>query len=102
MDPSGGVCMVTLASFRRLASVLALLVLMVVIATGPVQPVVAQQKTTLKFWMSADPALEVAMDALLKGYMQANPNVTVQRDAFPFNEYHQKLTTAFAAGDPPD
>lgn len=62
----------------------------------------AQQRTALRFWMSADPALEQAMDALLQGYMRANPTVTVQRDAFPFIEYHQKLTTAFAAGDPPD
>ncbi|MGH2405089.1 MAG: ABC transporter substrate-binding protein [bacterium] len=94
--------MTLVVSVRHLAGVLTLLVLTVVIAIGPLQPVSAQQKATLRFWMSADPALEAAMDALLQGYMRANPNVTVQRDAFPFNEYHQKLTTAFAAGDPPD
>ena len=41
---------------------------------------VAQQRVTLRFWMSADPALEQAMDALLQAYMRANPNVTVQRE----------------------
>lgn len=72
------------------------------LVAGPGAWGAAQQRTALRFWMSADPALEQAMDALLQGYMRANPTVTVQRDAFPFNEYHQKLTTAFAAGDPPD
>lgn len=72
------------------------------IAAPAAQVAVAQPKVALRFWMSADPALEAAMDELLRGYMKATPNVTVQREAFPFNEYHQKLATAFAAGDPPD
>src|SRR3989442_9606975 len=70
--------------------------------TPAVQSVSAQQNVTLRFWMSADAALEAAMDALLQEYAKANPTIAVQRDAFPFNEYHQKLATAFAAGEPPD
>jgi len=72
------------------------------IAAAALPSASAQQKVTLRFWMSADPALEAAMDALLQEYMKTNPTVAVQRDAFPFNEYHQKLATAFAAGEPPD
>jgi len=80
----------------------ALLVLVFLVSAPAAQIATAQQKVTLRFWMSADPDLEAAMDVLLKGFMTANPSVTVQRDAFPFNEYHQKITTASAAGDPPD
>lgn len=86
---------------RLLAGCVVLLALTLISASAA-DVAVAQQKVTLRFWMSADPALEAAMDELLQGYMKATPNVTVQRDAFPFNEYHQKLATAFAAGDPPD
>lgn len=91
-----------LPPIRVLAGLAVLLTLTLIAATPAFQIASAQQKVTLRFWMSADPALEAAMDALLQGYMKANPNVTVQRDAFPFGEYHQKLVTAFAAGDPPD
>src|SRR3989454_11507469 len=84
------------------AALIFFLVLSLTTATLAPQTASAQQKITLRFWMSADPALEAAMDALLQEYMKANPNIAVQRDAFPFNEYHQKLATAFAAGEPPD
>ena len=87
---------------RVLTALVALVALTLFTATSASQIASAQQKITLRFWMSADPALEAAMDALLQSYMKANPNITVQRDAFPFGEYHQKLITAFAAGDPPD
>ena len=87
---------------RVLAGLVTLLAVTLAIPAPATQTALAQQKVTLRFWMSADPALEAAMDELLKGYMRANPNVTVQRDAFPFGEYHQKITTASAAGDPPD
>src|SRR3989442_8897313 len=72
------------------------------IAAAALPSASAQQKVALRFWMSADPALEAAMDALLQEYMKTNPTIAVQRDAFPFNEYHQKLATAFAAGQPTD
>lgn len=87
---------------RGLAGVLSVVICVLITATPSSLTVSAQQKVALRFWMQADPALEAAMDELLQGYMKANPNVTVQRDAFPFNEYHQRVATAFAAGEPPD
>src|SRR2546428_11343123 len=84
------------------AALIFFLALSLTTTTPALQTASAQQKITLRFWMSADPALEAAMDALLQEYMKANPNIAVQRDAFPFNEYHQKLATAFAAGGPPE
>src|SRR5207247_10658986 len=83
-------------TLRPPSGVLAALIFFLALQTAS-----AQQKITLRFWMSADPALEAAMDALLQEYAKANPTIAVQRDAFPFNEYHQKLATAFAAGEPP-
>ena len=87
---------------RGLAGVFAILICALIPATLSSPTASAQQRMALRFWMQADPALEAAMDELLQGYMNANPNVTVQRDAFPFNEYHQRVATAFAAGEPPD
>src|SRR2546422_5926573 len=84
-------------TLRPPSGVLAALIFFLALQTAS-----AQQKITLRFWMSADPALEAAMDALLQEYAKVNPTIAVQRDAFPFNEYHQKLATAFAAGGPPD
>src|SRR2546422_8793671 len=83
-------------TLRPPSGVLAALIFFLALQTAS-----AQQKITLRFWMSADPALETAMDALLQEYMKANPSIAVQRDAFPFNEYHQKLATAFEAALPP-
>ena len=87
---------------RVLAAFMSFLALSLITAAAALPSASAQQKVALRFWMSADPALEAAMDALLQEYMKTNPTVAVQRDAFPFNEYHQKLATAFAAGEPPD
>ncbi len=92
----------SLPATRGLAGVFAILICALITATPSSPTAFAQQKVTLRFWMQADPALEAAMDELLRGYMNANPNVTVQRDAFPFNEYHQRIATAFAASEPPD
>src|SRR5713101_5542326 len=86
----------SLPATRGLAGVFAILICALITATPSSPTAFAQQKVTLRFWMQADPALEAAMDELLRGYMSANPNVTVQRDAFPFNEYHQRIATAFA------
>jgi ABC-type glycerol-3-phosphate transport system substrate-binding protein len=94
--------MVRTSPTRTIVGLATLLVLALVVTSVVTRPALAQQRVALKFWMSADPQLEAAIDELLKGYMRANPNVTVQRDAFPFNEYHQKVATASAAGDPPD
>src|SRR2546430_2782053 len=85
-----------------LTALIFFLALSLTTTTPTLQTASAQQKITLRFWMSADPALEAAMDALLQEYAKVNPTIAVQRDAFPFNEYHQKLATAFAAGEAPD
>jgi ABC-type glycerol-3-phosphate transport system substrate-binding protein len=59
-------------------------------------------QVTLRFWMQQDNLLQAAMTDLINSFQQANPNIKVQLDAFPFAEYHQKVSTAIAGGDPPD
>jgi ABC-type glycerol-3-phosphate transport system substrate-binding protein len=62
----------------------------------------AQEDVTIRFWMQQDNLLQEAMTGLLDEFMAENPNITVQLEAFPFLEYHQKISTAFAGGDAPD
>ena len=38
----------------------------------------------------------------VKSFEKANPNIKVQLEAFPFAEYHQKVSTAIAGNDAPD
>ena len=52
--------------------------------------------------MQQDNLLQAAMTDLIASFQKANPNIQVQLEAFPFAEYHQKVSTAFAGGDPPD
>jgi len=60
------------------------------------------QQVTLKFWMQQDNLLVSAMQDLIASFEQAHPNIKIQLDSFPFNEYHQKVSTAFAGGEAPD
>jgi len=52
--------------------------------------------------MQQDNLLTAAMTDLINQFQKDNPNIQVQLEAFPFADYHQKLGTAFAGGDPPD
>ena len=63
-------------------------------------PAAAQVK--LRFWMQQDNLLQAAMTDLIASFEKANPNIKVQLEAFPFAEYHQKVSTAIAGNDAPD
>lgn len=56
----------------------------------------------LKVWIAGTPELDMAMDKILKQFQAENPNVTVTLEDFPFAQYFEKLTTAFAGGSGPD
>lgn len=56
----------------------------------------------LRFWMQQDNLLQAAMTDIINAFQKDNPNIQVQLEAFPFADYHNKLGTAFAGGDPPD
>src|SRR5258708_1743869 len=71
-------------------------------ATQPTTAPAASVPVKLRFWMQQDNLLQAAMMDLITSFQKANPNIQVQLEAFPFAEYHQKVSTAFAGGDPPD
>jgi ABC-type glycerol-3-phosphate transport system substrate-binding protein len=84
-------------SFISFVVVLALLLGM----SGAGQKALAEE-VTIRFWMQQDNLLQAAMTDLVNAFQQAHPDIKVQLEAFPFAEYHQKLSTAFAGGDAPD
>lgn len=70
--------------------------------TQPTSAPPAATQVKLRFWMQQDNLLQAAMTDVIASFQKANPNIQVQLEAFPFAEYHQKVSTAFAGGDPPD
>lgn len=60
-------------------------------------------KVTLQFWKFVDSVGDPLIKKAVAKWNSANPNVQVQFQTFPFNDYMgTKLTTAFAAGHGPD
>jgi fructooligosaccharide transport system substrate-binding protein len=60
------------------------------------------EQIAIRFWMQQDNRLTTAMEGLIASFEEAHPNIDVQLDSFPFAEYHQKISTAFAGNDAPD
>ncbi len=56
----------------------------------------------LKYWMTQDNLLVPAMQSIVNEFQTAHPTIKVQLEAFPFAEYFQKISTAFAGGSAPD
>jgi fructooligosaccharide transport system substrate-binding protein len=73
---------------------------------GPATPAAAPPSggspVQLKLWISGTPELDTAMNKILQQFQTENPNVTVTLEDFPFAQYYEKLTTAFAGGSGPD
>lgn len=61
-----------------------------------------EKPVALRFWMQHDNLLLAAMQDLVVAFAEAHPSIKVQLEAFPFAEYHQKISVAFAGGDAPD
>ena len=60
--------------------------------TGARRTSARQAQVTLTWWdYYAEGANGEAMDAQLQRYMDANPNVTIERTAIPFADLKQKL-----------
>jgi fructooligosaccharide transport system substrate-binding protein len=85
-------------------------VTMVVAACTPAAPATpassggaaSSAPVTLKVWIAGSPELDAATDKILKEFQTENPNVTITFESFPFAQYFQKMTTAFAGGSGPD
>ena len=63
----------------------------------------AQEPVTLVVWDQFDdqPDSE-AMDMLIDAFEEAHPNITVDRQAYDFQDLHVVLRTALASGTGPD
>ncbi len=67
------------------------------------QPTLAQSTSRVTFAFWGDPAEEAAYDEVIAGFEAANPDVDVEAVYTPGqDDYQTKLSTAFAAGQPPD
>jgi fructooligosaccharide transport system substrate-binding protein len=63
---------------------------------------VSGEVVELTMFQQQDVLLVPAMRAILDDFEKANPNIKVTLDSAPFAEYHTKLSTSFAGGNPPD
>src|SRR5689334_18623526 len=62
-----------------------------------------QEAVTLRWWdYYSQGANNEATQNQLQRYMDAHPNVTIEREAIPFADLKQKLLQGAAAGDLPD
>jgi multiple sugar transport system substrate-binding protein len=74
------------------------------VLAAPARRSTARQDTvTLRWWdYYAEGANAIAMQNQLQRYMDANPNVTIERTPIPFADLKQKLLQGAAAGELPD
>lgn len=86
---------------RMMATVLMIaLVAMGVWASG--QAEAAEEEVTLTvLWFNDGNESDVFMEAI-SGYLETHPNVTVDLQLVPFQDYEQRLRLMIAGGNPPD
>lgn len=84
--------------------VIVLSVLVVVITGGlwaAGQAEATDEVTLTVLWFNDGDESDVFMEAI-SGYLEANPNVTVDLQLVPFQDYEQRLRLMIAGGTPPD
>lgn len=92
----------------RFSSIVMSMMLVLVLLLGACQSAPATQATSnepvklvvLTHW--GDESLATPMKALLDEYTKANPNVTIEYQAVPFDQLLTKISTSRAAGAAPD
>jgi multiple sugar transport system substrate-binding protein len=63
----------------------------------------AQDDTTIRFAFWGDPAEQAAYEQVIAGFEAGHPDIQVEIDYTPGqSDYYRKMTTDFAAGQPPD
>ncbi|MEJ2357471.1 MAG: extracellular solute-binding protein [Deinococcales bacterium] len=60
------------------------------------------QKTTITYWQYAYDTRVQAMDQLIQQFEQANPDITVKQETFPYNAYQQQVAASLPAGQGAD
>jgi multiple sugar transport system substrate-binding protein len=62
----------------------------------------AQDKVTIKFWTHTHPPMVDLNKALIEQFQAANPDIEVQYDIIPNNEFATKMLTSMGTGTGPD
>ena len=68
----------------------------------PVAPAAAQDKTVIKFWTHTHPPMVELNKALVADFMAANPDIEVQYEIIPNNEFATKMLASMGTGTGPD
>lgn len=71
-------------------------------AIVPAASVAAQDKTTIKFWTHTHPPMVELNKALVADFMAANPDIEVQYEIIPNNEFATKMLASMGTGTGPD
>ncbi len=87
----------------RLVAALVLLSAVAGVVMSRGAAVQAQDGTTIRFAFWGDPAEQAAYERVIAGFEAGNPDIDVEVDYTPGqSDYYKKMTTDFAAGEPPD
>jgi len=85
-------------NIRRYGALLLAIALFMGLTCG----VSAQKKTTIVHWQHHSPARLETVKAFAQEFMKENPNVKIEIESVPQDDFFQKLLPAIAAGSGPD
>jgi multiple sugar transport system substrate-binding protein len=89
-------------SRRRFAQGLAAAPLAVGAATRLAAPATAQEKTKIRFWTHTHPPMVDQNNAAVAAFMEANPDIEVEYEIIPNNQFAEKMLTSMGTGSGPD
>ena len=72
------------------------------IASPAIQSVAAQDKTTIKFWTHTHPPMVELNESLVAQFMEENPDIEVEYEIIPNNEFATKMLASMGTGTGPD
>jgi len=87
---------------RRFAQGVAATPLVLGASTRGISTVRAQDKVTIKFWTHTHPPMVDLNKKLIDEFQAANPDIEVQYDIIPNNEFATKMLTSMGTGTGPD
>jgi multiple sugar transport system substrate-binding protein len=62
----------------------------------------AQEKTTIKFWTHTHPPMIDLNESLIEGFMAENPDIEVEYEIIPNNDFATKMLASMGTGTGPD
>lgn len=87
---------------RKFAQGVAATPLVVGAATRGARKATAQDKTTIRFWTHTHPPMVDLNKQLIEQFQAENPDIEVQYDIIPNNEFATKMLTSMGTGTGPD